>query len=695
MPITLEQFVQQLGEISLFEGEELSSLRADSQGTGVEQIARDLVKQKKLTAFQAQQLYSGKGKSLLLGNYLLQDKIGQGGMGLVFKALHRRMKRTVALKVLSPSVCKNKSLVARFQREVQAAARLEHPHIVHAFDADEAAGTYFLVMQYVEGKDLSTIVKSKGALPLEQAVNCVLHAALGLEYAHEQGLIHRDVKPANLLLDSTGTVKILDMGLARFEDATQGQAELTNTGAVMGTVDYMAPEQALSTKSADARSDIYSLGITLWYLATGRPAYSGESLMARMLAHRETPIPSLVEELRPKSAGAPVPGLLTTLDGVFRKMVAKKPEDRYQSMSDVVDALESCLRGEAPVAPLMAAAALEDNKFGDFLAGMSNSDPALPSAAAQAVGVAMPVFGAEFEPTQASTSPSAQTDAQTLSSPSAVRLRRRTAWWENRTVQLVGGALALVLVVAGVLFRPRSREELTAPAENIVATVTASSDASTNDAGNTSAANDTSNDATNMPNFFGNKGASNRATPSKDGWYNLFDGRSLTGWTPMGDNGWRADKGVLIGEAAEKSSGWLMSNEEFGDFELELDFKLASGTDSGVYLRAWPTGNLNGSEFVEVQLLDDGPPTKAKPKSNNKTGSIIGKAVPRPAAQAPAETWNRLNVWLQSQRAKVRVNDVQVVDYNQVTRRDPGRIGLQLSSARVEFRNIRVRPLVP
>ncbi len=215
------------------------------------------------------------------------------------------------------------------RREVTAAAKLSHPNIVTAHDADESGGTHFLVMEYVEGQDLAALVKKNGPLPLSRALGYLLQAARGLEYAHKRGVIHRDIKPANLLLDSEGVVKVLDMGLARFsgEGDTAGQAELTGTGAVMGTVDYMAPEQAISTKHADARADIYSLGCTLHWLVTGRPMYDGETLMAKLIAHREEPVPSLGN----------VP---EAVQAVFEKMVAKKSAERYQSLSEVVAALE-------------------------------------------------------------------------------------------------------------------------------------------------------------------------------------------------------------------------------------------------------------------------------------------------------------------------------------------------------------------
>ena len=248
------------------------------------------------------------------GEYTVIEKIGTGGMGQVFKALHRRMDRIVALKILPEGSVKSADALARFQQEVRSAAQLIHPNIVTAYDAGEHDGTPFLVMELVEGRDLFRHVQEYGPLPMEKAVDYILQTARGLEYAHSKGIIHRDIKPANLLLGVDGTVRILDMGLASFRPAEDE--------TLAGTVDYLAPEQTGETRRADQRSDIYSLGCTLFFLLTGKPLYEGKTMIQKVLAHREQPIP-----------------LLPSLDAVFQKLVAKMPEERYQSMGEVIQAL--------------------------------------------------------------------------------------------------------------------------------------------------------------------------------------------------------------------------------------------------------------------------------------------------------------------------------------------------------------------
>ena len=457
MALTTEQFREQLIASGLLPPDDvasiLSSLPSDKLPKDGEQLARELVRQKKLTKYQAEQIYSGKGKTLVLGNYVVLDKLGQGGMGVVLKAEHKRLKRLVALKVMSANIVKTPDALKRFHREVEAAAKLRHNNVVATDDADEAKGTHFLVMEYVEGSDLSVLVKKKGPLSVSQAVQCIVQAARGLEFAHSQGVVHRDIKPANLLLDSKGTVKILDMGLARIEGDTGSQGELTSTGAVMGTVDYMAPEQALSTKHADARSDIYSLGISLWYLLTGKCAYDGDTLMSKLLAHRDAPIPSLCRA---------DPDIPASVDSVFRKMVAKQSNDRYQSMTEVIRDLEGCQSGSSPRISGAAPSSHGDPSLQSFLSNLGASSSNVPTQLVTAPAAGVKVNAAS-EATMINGDIGVNTDPETITSVRAEeRQKKRSRRLEatqaiapplhrNPRVLLGGAAAAIVLLIAVII----------------------------------------------------------------------------------------------------------------------------------------------------------------------------------------------------------------------------------------------------
>ena len=217
--VSLAKFSDALVGSGLLSHEEIETfmegLPADRRPQNGKQLAQELFRCKRLTRFQVHAVYQGKTRGLVVGNYVVLDKLGQGGMGQVYTARHTRMDRVVAIKVLPAAATKSPEAVKRFQREVKAAARLTHPHIVTAYDADEYRGVHFLVMEHVDGQDLASLVREKGPLPVKQAVDCIVQAARGLEYAHHQGVIHRDIKPHNLLLNTQGVVKILDMGLAR------------------------------------------------------------------------------------------------------------------------------------------------------------------------------------------------------------------------------------------------------------------------------------------------------------------------------------------------------------------------------------------------------------------------------------------------------------------------------------------------
>lgn len=300
-----------------------------------------------LTLPQLDALRSGQISTLRIGNYEILGRLGAGGMGTVFKARHRRMKRIVALKVLSPGLSKNAAFVQRFQREVETIARLGHPNIVMAYDADEADEGHFLVMEFINGRDLAGIVERQGTMSVSEAIDCILQSARGLAYAHSQDIVHRDIKPANLLRDESGLVKVTDLGLARLAhgaDTAPDQFAVTMAGGVIGTADYMSPEQAVDSTTLDHRTDIYSLGATLHYLLTRQPPFVGPTIIAILLKHRDAPIPSLCEAR---------PDVPPALDEVFKGMLAKSVADRIQSMGDVVKRLEeiaASVKGQSGVA---------------------------------------------------------------------------------------------------------------------------------------------------------------------------------------------------------------------------------------------------------------------------------------------------------------------------------------------------------
>ncbi len=458
MPLTIEQFTRRLTSSGVMSADELrewlDKIPAAKRPSDGEQLARELVKRKRMTAYQALEVYIGKGQSLVLGNYLVLDKLGEGGMGVVLKAEHRRMKRLVALKVISPEAAKARGIIQRFEREIQAVAKLEHANIVTAHDADLVGESPFLVMQFVDGDNLADLVKQTGPLSVDRAVDCILQAARGLEFAHQNGVIHRDVKPHNLLLSKEGVVKILDLGLARVEDTLSADREstLTSTGAVMGTIDYMSPEQAEDTKTADERSDIYSLGCTLFYLLTGRAPYKGETVMKRLLAHREAALPSLLVELEARSreargaAAVTLDARLSTLDAVFRKMIAKRPENRQPSMAAVIVDLQRCLI--APVAravPVMAVS--EDSKLNDFLAMISDPNSATLEDTADASSP--PEFAFDNARTIQFRGDASDTDPTTLSNVSeAAKLRKKRQMWWRDPIRLGILAVAALLVYA-------------------------------------------------------------------------------------------------------------------------------------------------------------------------------------------------------------------------------------------------------
>jgi WD40 repeat protein/serine/threonine protein kinase len=448
--------LERLREAELLEPAQLEELAKlpEASDPDPRALGRVLLQRKLLTRFQINQAALGKGKELRVGKFLLLDKLGEGGMGQVYRARDTRMGRLVALKLMRKEKLAKPESVKRFYQEIQAASQLNHPNIVIAYDADQVGNLHYFSMELVDGIDLARQIKDNGPLPIALACEYVRQAAVGLQHAHEKGLVHRDIKPANLLVannSGTAQVKILDMGLARLQG--QGETGLTQAGQVLGTPDYLAPEQAYDSRKADVRSDIYSLGCTLYYLLCGQPPFSGDSLAQVLLKHQMEEVIAL-----PKRRAEVSPALWA----VVRKMMAKAPDDRYQSAAEMVEALAPFARGETgprfPVAPV-APIAPPDDTGGEWatLAGDEVQEVLRRSSPSKSRGTTQ-IIEAE-QPSR--------------------RTRRRREKQSNRTLLfvLLGAAAAVPVVgaavLAAVLFtRPRALPETDAGKEQPVAVKT-------------------------------------------------------------------------------------------------------------------------------------------------------------------------------------------------------------------------------
>ncbi len=338
-PASATDFLDLVRKSGLVADEKLSSaLRAvQSSQAGVEHLAADLVRAGVLTRFQAKQVAQGRYKKFTLaGKYRLLELLGVGGMGAVYLCEHTFMHRLVAVKVLPmDKIAADKTAKDRFYREARAAAALDDPNVVHAYDIDQADGLHFLVMEFVDGLSLQEVVaryaEEKRFFDPVRAAHYIAQAASGLGHAAEMGLVHRDIKPGNLLLDRDGTVKILDMGLARFFDHRHDDlTQRFDEGCILGTADYLAPEQAMN-EAVDVRTDIYGLGGTLYFLLTGSSPFPDGSIAEKLIRqqkHDPAPVTAFRPDVPPK------------LLAVMNKMLRKNPADRYQTAAEVIAALK-------------------------------------------------------------------------------------------------------------------------------------------------------------------------------------------------------------------------------------------------------------------------------------------------------------------------------------------------------------------
>ncbi|MCA8991991.1 MAG: protein kinase [Planctomycetaceae bacterium] len=343
MSSPFESFVAILKRSGLLSAEKLQG-SIDEYCEGQQQpdpkeFVQSLIASGELTDWQADKLLKGRHKGFFLGKYKLQRIIGKGGMSSVYLAEHVLMKRQCAIKVLPWKFVKNSSFLDRFYREAQLVAQLDHPNIVRAYDVDsEKEGNldiHFLVMEYVAGRNLYEIVSVDGPMNPAKAVDLLKQGTAGLAYAHNAGLVHRDIKPGNFIVDEQGHLRLMDLGLARItEDDDTTSLTVANDEKVLGTADYLAPEQAVDSHTVDPRADLYSLGCTLYFMLTGEPPFNEGTLTQRLLAH-QTKEPPAIEEKRPDTPA--------DLAEILRKLMQKKPEDRYQTADEVLSVLADWL----------------------------------------------------------------------------------------------------------------------------------------------------------------------------------------------------------------------------------------------------------------------------------------------------------------------------------------------------------------
>ena len=328
---TVDEYLSVLEKSKLLGSEQLvEAQRLAGESSDAAALARALARENLVSRWQAGTLLAlGQRAQLRLGKYKLIQRLGKGGMGTVFLAEHVTMNRRVALKIVPRSIAENRASLERFFAEARAIAALDHPNIVQAYSVDNEMDRYFIVMEFVDGQDLQRMVELNGPLGSDQAANYVRQAAEGLAHAHARNLVHCDIKPSNLLANNQGVIKILDLGLARLKESDEPSGSGVGQPA-FGTVDYMAPEQALQSANFDHRADIYSLGCTLYFLLTGHPPFPEGSLAQRIAKHQtQEPRDILLER----------PGASPKLVEICKRMMAKEPEDRYQSMQELSAAL--------------------------------------------------------------------------------------------------------------------------------------------------------------------------------------------------------------------------------------------------------------------------------------------------------------------------------------------------------------------
>jgi len=346
VPASIEELLQLIRKSGVVDEQKLSAYLDQRQlargfPDAPHLFADELVQDGLLTYFQSEQFMLGKWSGFTLGKFKLLERVGVGAMGQVFLCEHMFMRKRVAVKILPPAKAEQPGALGRFYREARAAGSLEHENIVRTHDIDQDGEFHYIVMDYVDGSNLLEVVKKFGPMDIRRAVSYVRQAATALDYAFRNGIIHRDVKPGNILVDRKGVARLLDLGLARFFKDHADQLTLKyDDKIVLGTADYVAPEQVANSHSVDIRADIYALGATFYFLLAGHPPFPTGTVSQKLLWHR-TKDPTPIRQIRPE-----VPETLATIIG---KMLSKDPRSRYQTPAQVVTDLEPWVSNSVPL----------------------------------------------------------------------------------------------------------------------------------------------------------------------------------------------------------------------------------------------------------------------------------------------------------------------------------------------------------
>jgi serine/threonine protein kinase len=644
-------------------------------------------------------------------------ELGRGGMGVVYLAFHRLMQRQVVLKVVGRPYLSRPGAKDRFLREVQSAARLQHPNVVTAYTVDEVGESLVFAMEYVPGDDLAKVVKAAGPLAVTAACHYVAQVALGLQHAHDQGMVHRDIKPANLILTRDGrkaVVKVLDFGLAKVTSEQAQNTGLTQQGVMMGTPDYMAPEQATDAAKADSRADIYSLGCTLYYLLAGHPPFKGVSLTDVLLKH-QTETARALNLVRPE-----VPAEVAA---VVAKMMAKDPARRYQTPAEVAAALKPFLATRPLTKPATdVSKAAKDTVRPSATAARP---VASPLAAKPAKAKADPPAKPAKEPRPAAPADEGLAGSKPAEPKApAPRLRASRPWWVWPAVAAGVVAVGLLAGWAGGVFGASGTVELTdVPTDADVfvdgskATVTWDAGKKTGEVRVKAGPHTLEVKRGGATEFSERVEVAGGGRAGVRGFVPLFNGTDTTGWKDLLRNGstWRVEGGVLVGKGGpvgqgRDNDGVLESvRNDFDNFHLRVEVQNADEANKMIDVRS------SYSYRNDTPGVETGYRTAVGGKQRNsswKRGEFqrIGvsgpdgpggpsnfEAVVPPEFDAGDEmdVWHVIEVIANGGAIEVRCDGKRVLSYQDKSPLPPGRIGFWCPEGEkaVRIKRIEIREL--